>query len=182
MSEQTERGSDSSEPRFLIIGRIRKPHGVRGELKVSVLTDVPERFTWLDTVVVTRKEHDDNNPLILSIESVRFHQGDALILFEGIASRDAAGQLRNRWVKIPIEEALPLEEGEYYAHQAVGWDVLTETGEKLGTVSSLLETGANDVFVVETADGELLLPDIPDVVKTIDPKAGQLIVELIDGL
>lgn len=182
MSEKNERGSDSSEPRFLIIGRIRKPHGVRGELKVSVLSDMPERFTWLETVVVTRKEHDDPNPLLLVVESVRFHQGDALIWFEGIRSREAAGQLRNRWVKVPMSEALPLGDGEYYAHQAVGWQVVTTTGEPLGTVSGLIETGANDVFVIETDEGELLLPDIPDVIKTIDPKVGQLIVELMDGL
>lgn len=182
MNKQNERGSGTPESRFLIIGRIRKPHGVRGELKVAVLTDVPERFNWLETVVVTRKEGDDNNSLILSIESVRFHQQDALILFSGIESREAAGQLRNHWVKVPIEEALPLEEGEYYTHQAIGWAVLTSAGEQLGTVSGLIETGANDVFVVKTANGELLLPDIPDVIKTIDPTAGQLIVELMDGL
>ncbi len=180
-NQPTERGSESSEPRFLIIGRIRKPHGVRGELKVSVLTDTPKRLTWLETVYITRRD-DDPNPQAVAVKGVRFHGEDALLTLDGYASREAAGTLRQHWLMVPIAEAIPLEEGEYYAYQAIGLVVWTADGVQLGSVTQLIETGANDVFVVAGTDGEILLPDIPDVVQEVDIAGKKMIVTLLPGL
>ena len=165
----------------MIIGRIRKPHGVRGELKVSVLTELPERFLWLEEVHCSRRA-DDTSPFLLEIESIRFHQQDALIKFAGYEGREAAGALRQHYLFVPIEEAIPLEEGEYYAYQLIGLNVVTEAGEPLGTVKELIETGANDVFVVNGKLGELLIPDTKEVVREIDIEAGRIMISPIDGL
>ncbi|MGB1252215.1 MAG: ribosome maturation factor RimM [Candidatus Promineifilaceae bacterium] len=165
----------------MIIGRIRKPHGVRGELKVSILSELPERFLWLEQVHYARRA-DDQNPSILEIETIRFHQEDALIKFAGYDGRDAAGVLRQHYLLVPIEEAIPLEEGEYYTYQIIGLNVYTESGDHLGVVSDLIETGANDVFVVDGKLGELLIPDTKEVVKKIDIEAKQIMISPIDGL
>ena len=178
-TENKERGS--AEPRFLIIGRIRKPHGVRGEMKVSVLSDLPERFLWLEQVYLSRRA-DDPNPHVAGIESVRFHQQDALIKFAGYDGREAAGVLRQHYVFVPIEEAIPLEDGEYYTYQLMGLSVYTVSGQELGKVTDLIETGANDVFVVNGKSGELLIPDTAEVVKQIDFDAKRIMISPIDGL
>lgn len=178
----TKRGSDlSSEPRFLIIGRIRKPHGVRGELKVSVLTDTPKRLTWLETVYISRKEND-LEPKQVGVGNVRFQGEDALLMLDGYTSRELAGTLRQHWLMIPIEEAIPLEEGEYYAYQAIGLIVSTVEGDVLGHITQIIETGANDVFVVMGDEGEILLPDIPDVVQEVNIAEQRMIVTLLPGL
>ncbi|VAW40964.1 hypothetical protein MNBD_CHLOROFLEXI01-878, partial [hydrothermal vent metagenome] len=86
------------------------------------------------------------------------------------------------WLQIPVEEALPLAEGEYYLFQLTGLAVFTVEGESLGTLTSVIETGANRVFVVQGDKGELLLPDIEDVVEDIDFENGRLTVKLLLGL
>jgi 16S rRNA processing protein RimM len=105
-----ERGSDSSttEPRFLVIGRVVKPHGVRGEVRVQVITDVPERFEWLKTVYVGER---DPQPMV--VESVRFHKTFVLVKLAGYDTREAAVSLRSQILQVPESEAVPLEEDEY---------------------------------------------------------------------
>jgi len=86
-------------------------------------------------------------------------------------------------VQVPFEEAMPLPEGDFYLFELVGLQVFTVAGEYLGVIEEILETGANDVLVVKTqAQAEILLPSIPDVVKSVEPDAGRVLVELIDGL
>ena len=162
---------------FLAIGRFHKAHGVRGEIRVAMHTDLPERFTWLETVYVGETQLTP-----YKVESVRFHKGYALIKLEGIDQREAIEQLRHEWLMIPESEAIPLEEGEYFYHDLIGLSVETADGTMLGTIKEILETGANDVFVVKQEKGELLLPDIEEVVKEIDIDNSKMIVSLIDGL
>ena len=179
--ESSKKRGSSNEPRFLIVGRIRKPYGVRGELKVAVQADDPDRFFDLERVFVAR-DGKSNNPREMTVEAVRFHQHDALIKFAGIDDREVAKELNSQWLFVSIEDAVQLEEGEIYTYQIVGVDVVTDGGYALGTVSSILETGANDVFVVDGANGEILLPDIPDVVQSIDIENNKMIVTLMEGL
>ena len=101
----------------------------------------------------------------------------------GITDRNQAGQLKGQWVQVPIEEAIPLPEGSFYLYQLVGLQVITTDGNNLGSVADIIETGANDVYVIRKGGRqEVLVPAIPDVVKSIDIEQGQMIVELIDGL
>lgn len=167
----------SAEPRFLIIGQIVKPHGVRGEVRVIPHTDQPERFEWLDEIYV-----GDTDPQPLPVESVRYHQEFVLLKLVGYDDRDAAETLRDAWLQIPAEDALPLAEGEYYLYQLVGLDVYSDQEEYLGKLVDVLETRANNVFVVRSAAGELLLPDTAEVVLAIDFGNGRMTVHLLPGL
>ena len=174
-----QRGSvdDSAEPHFLIIGKILKPHGVRGEMRVMPHTDLPERFTWLESVYVGQKK-----PKRIEVESVRFHKNLILLKLVGYDSRESIDSLRNQWLQVPESEAIPLEEGEYFLYQLEGLSVKTDEGEVLGTIKQVIQTGANNVFVVNGSHGELLIPDIEEVVLDIDFDAELMVVHVIDGL
>lgn len=168
----------STEPRFLAIGRVVKPHGVGGEVRVEVHTDVPDRFAWLESVYVGQDQ-----PAPYAVESVRFHQAFVLIKLAGVDTRTAADSLRNEWLLVPESEAIPLEEGEYFLHDLIGLEVVVNDGRTLGRLAEVLETGANNVFVVAGDGGkQLLIPDIPDVVKEIDFANHRMTVELLPGL
>ncbi len=168
---------ESAEPRFLVIGQVIKPHGLRGEVVVDSHTDIPERFNWLETVYVGR-----SNPIEVVVEGVRYHKSRVLLKLAGYDSRKNAEILRSKWLLIPEDEAIPLEDGEYYLHQIIGVKVFSEDGTHLGQVADLLETKANNVFIIEGPLGELLLPDIEDVVKEVDLEKGRMVVHLLDGL
>lgn len=176
---ENERGSvdQSAEPHFLAVGRITRPHGVHGEVRVELLTDVPERFNWLDYIYV-----GELNPRRVAVEGVRFHQGVVLLRLAGYPDRDAADTLRGALLQVPESEAIPLEEGEYFLHQLEGLAVYTEKGAYVGRLGEVLETGANNVFVVDGPGGQHLLPDIPDVIKDIDIENGRVVIQLIPGL
>jgi 16S rRNA processing protein RimM len=161
----------------LVIGEIIKPHGVRGEVRVLPSTDLPERFSWLKTVYIGRAE-----PRPAGVEAVRSHQHWVLLKLAGIDNRDQAESLRGEWLQVPIDEAIPLEEDEYFLYQLVGLAVYDETGQQLGELVDVLETGANNVFVIRSPEGELLLPDIDEVIREIDLESGRVIVRLLPGL
>jgi 16S rRNA processing protein RimM len=172
------RGINSTEPRFVAIGRIVQPHGVRGEVSVEVLTDFPERFDTIEVVYLGNASEAEAR----RVKTSRWHQDRVLLSFEGCEDRTAAEELRGLLVQIPAEEVMPLPEGEYYAHDLIGLDVLTVEGEALGRVTDILFTGANEVYVVVGPRGQILLPAITDVVERVDLSAGQIVVRLMDGL
>ncbi len=185
-TEDQSRGSvgqrRSSEPRFLTIGLVVGAHGLRGELKVAILTDDPHRFGLLDRVFIGQ---EDESPVPRAVEGFRLHKGQALLLLEGCHDRAAAEALRGYLVQVTREEALPLEEGQYYEHQILGLEVWTASGEYLGELVEIIYTGANDVYVVQPADAggrEILVPALKDVVVDVDPDGGRLVVELPEGL
>ena len=169
------------EPRYLVVGRILRPHGVRGELRVALITSYPEwlqqhRFFYLAS---------SNSPEVVRcfpVERLRL-RGEAILLkLGGCDDRNTADGLRGMLVQIPTQEAVPLEEGEYYDYQIIGLRVETDTGESLGRVVEVLETGANDVYIVRGPLGEVLLPAVDDVVLDLDPRAGRIVVHLLPGL
>ncbi|MGI5917920.1 MAG: ribosome maturation factor RimM [Anaerolineae bacterium] len=159
-----------------MIGQIVAPFGVRGELKVHIESDDPERFALLKKVFL-------GDALVrYNVISSRLHQGAALLRLEGVTDRNAAEALRGTYVYVEMEDALPLEEGEYYHHQILGLAVRTEGGEDLGRVTDILVTGANDVFVVQGPRGEVLLPSIADVILEVNLEAGAITVRIPEGL
>jgi 16S rRNA processing protein RimM len=168
---------DLSDNDFIVIGQITKPHGIRGEVRVKPHTDEPQRFTWLEKIYV-----GETNPQPMAVEKARVHQQMVLLKLTAVTDRNGADALRGAWLQVPVEEAIPLAEGEYYLFQLEGLTVFTIEGESLGTLTSVLETGANRVFVVHGDKGELLLPDIEDVVEDIDFENGRLTVKLLPGL
>jgi 16S rRNA processing protein RimM len=164
------------EPTHLVIGRVVGAFGIRGELKVRIDTDDPERFALLDKVYLGERR------VRFEVDSSRLHQRNALMTLRGIADRDAAEKWRGAYVYIDVADALPLEEGEYYHHQVVGLAVSTEEGEDLGRVTEILTTGANDVFIIQGPRGEILLPHIADVVLDVNLDAGTITVRVPEGL
>ncbi len=144
---------------------------------MEVITDVPERFTWLERVYVGE---DDPQPVV--VESVRFHQSWVLLKLAGYDSREEVAELSGEWLQVPREEAIPLEEGEYYLYQLLGLPVYSDAGEYLGELTDVLETGANNVFVVKGPRGEVLLPDTEEVIREIDFTNNRMTVSLLPGL
>lgn len=169
-------------PDFLLIGEILRPHGVHGELKVRVLTEYPERIPSL-TVVYVGAGVNASNPRPMHIAAMRMHQGFALITFRETPDRTQAERLRGLFVMVRIEDAVPLEPGEFYMYQVIGLPVRTEDGLELGTVTEILETGANDVYVVNGGPhGEVLIPVIPGTIVRTDIEGRLLTVRLPEGL
>jgi 16S rRNA processing protein RimM len=180
MAKEGDRGSGASqrrpEPNYLAIGRVARAFGLRGELRVTLLTEYPERLGQLQIVYLGSQTEP------WKVESVRLHKEAALFKLFGCDDRTAAESLRGMLVQVAREDAVPLEEGEYYEHQIVGIKVVEEDGTLLGKVTEIINTGANDVYVVIGADGELLLPAIESVILDIDLDADQMVVHLMDGL
>jgi len=179
--QSTGSAGDAAEPTFLIIGRILRPHGVRGEVRASVITELPERFEWLEHVYLAQSP-EAKQPRRVAVEGVRFHQDHVLLKLAGVNSRDDAEVMRTLWLLVPESEGIPLEEGEFYLYHLDNLAVYTDSGEFLGRIVEVLETKAHDVFVVQGDGGELLLPDTDEVVKSIDLEAGRMTVHLIAGL
>ncbi len=175
--KQNDQEQTSPDTEFIVIGQITKPHGIRGEMRVKPHTDDPRRFTWLKQVYVGK-----TNPQLMAVEQARVHQKMVLLKLTAVTDRTQAEALRGAWVQVAEAEALPLAEGEYYLFQLEGLAVVTVDGEPLGTLTSVIETGANHVFVVQGEQGELLLPDIDDVIEDIDFENGRMTVKLLPGL
>jgi len=163
-------------PEYLTIATVLAPRGLRGELKVRIETDFPERFARL-TRVYLGPEH-----LPFDFEGFRQYRGHGLLKLKGCDDRTAAEELRGMDVQIPLEEAVPLGSGEYYVHQIEGLAVYTEDGAPLGVIEEVLFTGSNAVYVTHGPRGEVLIPALKDVVLEVDLEAGRMIVRLPPGL
>ncbi len=169
--------SQRPEPRYLAVGRVLRPHGIRGELRAEILTDYPERLIEKQYVYVGPDHRR------YALKGARIHQNVLLLQLEGIEDRNTADELRGELIEIVIEDAVPLEEEEYYHFQLEGMQVETDEGEHLGEIVEILSPpGANDIYVVHGARGELLVPAIADVVKEIDLEADRMVIHVIPGL
>lgn len=170
------------EPRYLAVGRILRPHGVHGELRAEILTDYPDRVkTVLAQHARTLYLGKDRRPFTLT--GVRFHQGAMLLTFKECATRDEADALRGALVEVAMEDAIPLEEGEYYHFQLIGMHVETDAGDVLGEIVDVFTApGANDVYVVHGPRGEILIPAIEEVVIDLDVEAGRVVIHPLPGL
>jgi 16S rRNA processing protein RimM len=159
---------------YVAVGYIRGPHGLRGELTVDPLTDFARRFAPGAPVWVAGARH--------TVRGSRAHKGALLVELDEIASRSQAEQLRGRLLEIPERELTPLEEGTYYRFQVIGMTVVDGEGHALGRVDEVLETGANDVYIVRDDEGELLIPAIDSVIREVDVPGQRMVVELLEGL
>jgi 16S rRNA processing protein RimM len=162
------------EPKRLIIGQVVGVFGVSGELKVNIETDFPEHFETLKHVFVCDQMY--------AVERGRLHGGQALLKLKGVDDANRAAELGECMVEVALEDSVKLQPNQYFIYQIEGLQVETVEGEALGTVSEILQTGANDVYVVATPDGkEILLPAIAQVIKQIDLERGRIIVKLMEA-
>ena len=173
---------DRGGPAFLLLGEVLRPHGLRGEVKLRLLTDYPERIDGMARVFLA-PEVQGRDARAWKVEHMRMHQRHGLLKLEGVDDRDAAELLRDLKLLVPVDEAVPLEEGEFYLYQLLGLRVVTAEGCELGTIRDVIETGANDVYVVRGAShGEVLIPATPETVLETNIAGGTLLVQLPDGL
>lgn len=170
------------EPPFLLLGRILRPHGVRGELRIEVLTAYPERIIPEDRVFVGADPSDPAAAVQYRIDGVRRHQQYLILQLAGVRDRGDADLLRDQYVMVPLDDAVPLEEDEFYLYQIIGLPVYTEDDEHLGEIVDVIETGANDVYVVRGPRGEILLPAIPDCILDVDVEGKRVTAHLMEGL
>lgn len=176
MAEQKNTGSPNGEPFYLSVGFLRRPHGLKGEIIMDLHTDFPERMKKGREIFVG----ENYKPMTLT--NVRPHQSGLLVKFKDIETPEDAGLYRNRWVYVQAKD-VPLPDGQHYKHELLGLKVVDENDSPLGELSEILETGANDVYIVRDDSGrEILLPNIPSVILELDVGARLLRVHLLEGL
>ena len=163
---------------FLQVGVISSTHGIRGEVKVFPTTDDPARYKKLKKVLLdTGKEQ-----LELEIQSVKFFKQFVIVKFKGIDNINDIEKYKGKGLFVPREDAVPLDEDEYYIADLIGMEVFTEDG-RFGVVKDVMETGANEVYIVESDDhGEVLIPAIRQCVLDVNVEEKKMLVRLLDGL
>ena len=161
------------------VGIISSTHGVRGEVKVFPTTDDMKRFKKLKEVLLdTGKE-----TLTLEIEGVKFFKQFVILKFKGYDNIDDIVKYRGKSLFVPRENAVKLQKDEYFIADLIGLKVVNEDGSFTGVLQDVMETGANDVYIVESQDGkEVLIPAIKDCILQVDFEKEQVLVHLLDGL
>ena len=164
---------------LLQVGIITSTHGVRGEIKVYPTTDDPRRFRRLKEVVLdTGKEK-----MKLEIEGVKFFKQFVILKFKGLDNINDIEKYRQKSLYVTRKNAVRLQRDEYFIADLIGLKVQDEDGKELGTVKDVIETGANDVYEVEMADGKsLLLPAIKQCILNVDVENGTMQVHVLEGL
>ena len=164
---------------MLQVGVITQTHGVRGEVKVFPTTDDVNRFKKLKQVILdTGKE-----TMPLEIQSVKFFKQFVILKFKGIDNINDIEKYKRCSLYVTREHAVALEEDEYFIADMIGMEVCTEDGSIFGTLRDVIETGANDVYVIENAEhGEVLVPAIKECSRSVDIEKGQMMIHLMDGL
>ncbi len=163
---------------FLQVGVISSTHGIRGEVKVFPTTDDPMRFKKLKKVFLdTGRER-----LEFEVQSVRFFKQFAIVKFKGIDNINDIEKYKGKGLFVPREEAVPLDEDEYYIADLIGMEVFTEDG-RFGVVKDVMETGANEVYIIESDEhGEVLIPAIRQCVLDVNVEEMKMKIRLMDGL
>ena len=164
---------------MLQVGVITQTHGVRGEVKVFPTTDDVNRFKKLKQVILdTGKE-----TMPLEIQSVKFFKQFVILKFKVIDNINDIEKYKRCSLYVTREHAVALEEDEYFIADIIGMEVCTEDGNIFGTLKDVIETGANDVYVIENAEhGEVLVPAIKECIRSVDIEKGQMMIHLMDGL
>lgn len=164
---------------FFRVGVITSSHGLRGEVKVYPTTDEPKRFQQLKEVILdTGRERRTLHPV-----SVRFFKQFVILKFKEFQSIDEVERLRKAELYVPRRDALALEPDEYFIADLIGMKVVEkDTQEELGTLTDILQTAANDVYVVDYQGKELLLPSIPECILDVDMERQVITVHLMEGL
>ena len=163
------------EDRFRI-GVITATHGIKGEVKVFPTTDDVKRYDVLEKCFL-------EDGTLLKKKSVKYFKNLVILGFENVDSIEDAEKLLKKEIYVSREDAIPLEEGEYYVADIIGAEVFDEDNNKIGVLEDYLETGANDVYVIKNEQGkEILIPVVPFFIKKVDVEEKKLIVHLIDGM
>lgn len=164
--------------KFVLVGEVVRPQGIKGKLKVRPLADLDVFYTAKGVYLEKGKEPT----VYYKVLSSQLHKGAVLLALEGVETMSRAKELVGSRLFAEMSALEKLPEGEYYWFQIIGLDVLTEEGRLLGKVAEILPTGSNDVYVVRDRSKEYLIPAIDQVVKFIDVSAGKIVISPMKGL
>lgn len=160
------------------VGVITSPHGLRGEVKVYPVTEDPSRFLKMKEVILKANTGDT----ILHIQKARLQKNMVILQFKEYQHINEVENLRQKELYVTRDKAIPLQEDEYYVADLIGLEVWTKEGEFLGKLKEVLPTGANDVYVIGSTEGEILIPAIKSCIIEVNLKDNKMIVHLMEGL
>ena len=164
---------------YLQVGVITSTHGIRGEVKVFPTTDDPKRFETLKNVVLDA----GRTKLALEIENVKYFKQFVILKFKGINNINDIEKYTKMPLLVSREDAVELEEDEYFIADMIGMDVITDEGEAFGTLKDVMETGANDVYIIDSEKhGEVLIPAIKECILDVDIESNKMTIHVMDGL
>lgn len=171
-----------NKQKLLSVGQITSTHGLKGEVKVYPTTDDPEvRFKQLKEVILKTPKEE----IPVTVRSVRFSKNLALLKFEGIDGIDAVEKYKGAYICVPRDQAQKLGPDEYYEADLIGMEVVSDEGMKLGILSRVMHTGANDVYEIdlEKEDSKsFLIPAIKECIKEVDVDSGLMTIHVMEGL
>jgi 16S rRNA processing protein RimM len=170
---------DRMKQEQIIIGKLLKTHGLHGAFKAAVLTDAPERFRNLKSVIL---ESPSGIHKVCTILSVRGNRSQVVLSCREMTSIEEAEPFVKGWIKIPRSESISLSDHQYYRFDLIGVSVYFRDGQFLGIIEDILETGSNDVFVVRRESKEYLIPAIRQVVEEIDIQQKRMVIDRMEGL
>lgn len=164
---------------MFIVGKVLKPKGLNGEVKVEIITSFPEHFETLKTVFWQK----DSRWIPLSIRKVSLSRGFAFLQFAEIATIEQAERLRNAYLYIEEADLQPLAEDEFYVHDLLGMRVFDEENREIGEIVDVESHTSNDIYIVQSKQGaRFMIPAIKDVVKQVDPRNKTMHIHVIEGL
>lgn len=176
-SSKSDRAALPSE--FVTVGKVRRPHGVRGEVVVEVLSDVGNRFRQGAELDLVRNDRVRER---VRVTAARRRKDEAIVLFEGFESRDQAEALRGAWLEVGREEVPSAPPGSYYFFELVGCTCVDSTLGELGVVEDLLEDGGGLVLEIKKGTETLLVPFVSAYLKRMDPEGRQIDLDVPEGL
>jgi 16S rRNA processing protein RimM len=164
---------------MIAVGRITKSVGIKGEIRVSMLTDSPKRFAKLKAVWCGP---DETTAVRFSILSMRIEPSAVVLRLKEIDSRSLADEHRGEYLFIENKDIVAPARGSYFIHDIIGMNVVTEAGEEVGSVRDVMELPANDVWVVAAGTKELLIPAIKEVIRRVDLKSRTVVIRPLEGM
>ncbi len=164
---------------YFVVGKIVNTQGIRGDVRIMPQTDDITRFEKLKTVQIFRGNGQARE---LNIQKVWYHKNFVIIKFKEIENMNDAEKIKDHFIKISREEAVPLEEDEFFIADLLGVLVKTEEGEELGKIKDVISTGANDVYVIKTKDKDILVPAIKQCILDVDMNERVMTIHLMKGL
>jgi 16S rRNA processing protein RimM len=176
---------------YAVVGRVRKPHGLRGELAVEAITDAPGEFFAPGRRVFAGSEagralpataRPDGTPAVLTVKTIRPQMDAWLIVFDEVADRNAAERFRGHFLLVPDAELLAPDEGEMFLHDLIGLEAFSTTGASYGTVKDVFDVPQGLLLEVHTAKGPVLVPFVDEIVVELDAEARRVVLDPPDGL
>ena len=164
---------------LILIGKVAATHGIRGQLRIVSYSGHFDSLLGADSVILKEPSGKTGT---FTVAAVKLHGKKLLLSLSGLADINKVQHLVGSELYLRLEQLPDTEEGEYYWHELIGLKVVTITGEPLGVLQSIIETGSNDVYVVKSAERELLIPALADIVTAVDLSAGVMTITPLAGL